>query len=275
MFENKHKHIIRIISIMYLVYIAAGISSRFGGTPKMLAKVGKNDERLIDISLQQALTRNDIEKIHFLVSEYTYGGILEYLGKTYRGIPISYSFQIIPTYRKKPWGTADAVASLYLTIDKEFILCNSDDLYGEESFTCIPSDNSNWMVGFQLKNAIPNKGEVNRGIVKIGLHNEIKHIEERLGIMKCDFGDCDLENTVVSMNLFKFQPEMLQFMYERVSLFITEHAEHKTKEMLLPNFLNEYVNIVDNEILCKISQSKCLGLTYQEDIADLKHEISN
>jgi hypothetical protein len=77
------------------------------------------------------------------------------------------------------------------------------------------------------------------------------------------------------MNLFKFQPEMLQFMYERVSLFITEHAEHKTKEMLLPNFLNEYVNIVDNEILCKISQSKCLGLTYQEDIADLKHEISN
>lgn len=260
---------------MYLVYIAAGVSSRFGGTPKMLAKIGKKNERLIDISLQQALSRNDIERIHFLVSKHTYDSIFEYLGNRYQNIPITYSFQIIPSYRKKPWGTADAVASLYLAIDKEFILCNSDDLYGENSFNCIPSDNLNWMIGFQLKNAIPNKGQVNRGVVNIGSENEIKHIEELMGVMKSDFDDYKLENIVVSMNLCKFQPNILKFIYEKVVDFINIHDEDTTKEALLPNFLNEYVKESGNDIFCKVSSEKCIGITYKEDIEDLKQELNN
>ena len=52
---------------MYLVYIAAGKSSRFGGSPKLLAKIGPNKETLIEISIQQALTCKSINKIHIFI----------------------------------------------------------------------------------------------------------------------------------------------------------------------------------------------------------------
>ena len=38
-----------------IVYMVAGISSRFGGKVKQFAQVGKNNETLIELSLNQAL----------------------------------------------------------------------------------------------------------------------------------------------------------------------------------------------------------------------------
>ena len=52
---------------MFLVYIAAGISSRFGGKPKLLSKIGPNDETLIEVSMTQALSCQYITNIHFFI----------------------------------------------------------------------------------------------------------------------------------------------------------------------------------------------------------------
>ena len=41
---------------MYVVFLVAGMSSRYGGKLKQLAKVGKNGETLIEVSVNQALS---------------------------------------------------------------------------------------------------------------------------------------------------------------------------------------------------------------------------
>ena len=51
-----------------LVYMVAGMSSRFGGKIKQFAKVGANGETLIEVSLKQALReeediRGDLKEI--------------------------------------------------------------------------------------------------------------------------------------------------------------------------------------------------------------------
>ena len=40
-----------------LLFMAAGISSRFGGSPKMLSKIGPNNESLFEMSIRQLKDR--------------------------------------------------------------------------------------------------------------------------------------------------------------------------------------------------------------------------
>ena len=46
-----------------IVYMVAGMSSRFGGIPKQMAQIGPNDETLIEYSVNQALTQSFSELI--------------------------------------------------------------------------------------------------------------------------------------------------------------------------------------------------------------------
>ena len=41
-----------------IIFMVAGMSSRFGGKPKQLEKIGPNDESLIEYSVNQALKNN-------------------------------------------------------------------------------------------------------------------------------------------------------------------------------------------------------------------------
>ena len=256
---------------MYIVYIAAGKSSRFGGQPKLLAKVGSNEDYLIHVSLNQALTCKNIKKIHFLVSKETYEPIKEVMGETYENLPISYSFQEIPDHRSKPWGTADALASLYNVIYEPFILCNSDDLYGKKAFQNLMEDNANIIVGFLLRNSIPVDGKVNRGFIHLSSNYVVEQIEEKLNIEYEDFNDHTLNNVYVSMNLFKFEPSILKLMHEKMIMFKKQHTNNTSIEALLPDFLNELISKEKIEILCKCCTESCLGITYQKDVHKLKH----
>ena len=53
-----------------IVYMVAGISSRFGGKIKQFAKVGLNNETLIECSLNQAI-KSGATKIIFIVGNKT------------------------------------------------------------------------------------------------------------------------------------------------------------------------------------------------------------
>lgn len=255
---------------MYLVYIAAGKSSRFGGQPKLLAKIGANDEYLIHISLNQALSCKYITKIHFLVSNETYDPIREVMGSVYKNLPITYSYQEIPEHRSKPWGTADALASLYNIINEPFILCNSDDLYGPLAFQNLMNDHANIIVGFLLRNSIPNDGKVNRGFIQNTPDYIVEKIEENLNIERDQFNKYELDNIHVSMNMFKFQPSILKLIYEKVEIFKQKHQDNPSVEALLPDFLNELISEEQIEILCLCCSDSCLGITYKEDVETLR-----
>jgi len=53
-----------------IVYMVAGMSSRFGGKPKQMAKVGPNNETLIEYSVNQALKQN-FSKLIFITNAKT------------------------------------------------------------------------------------------------------------------------------------------------------------------------------------------------------------
>ena len=94
---------------MALVYIVAGISSRFRGKIKQFAKVGRNGETLIECSLKQAIPAG-FSKIIFVVGNKTEKVFKEKFGENYEGIPVYYAFQFYDeSLRDKPWGTTDAL----------------------------------------------------------------------------------------------------------------------------------------------------------------------
>ncbi|PIN93143.1 hypothetical protein COU54_04220 [Candidatus Pacearchaeota archaeon CG10_big_fil_rev_8_21_14_0_10_31_24] len=117
-----------------LVYMVAGISSRFGGKLKWLEKVGPSGESLIEYSIKQAIPAG-FSKIVLIVSTKTIGPFKEEFGDSYSNVPIQYVLQEFdPKKRDRPWGTVDAVCALNGKIDCPFVLCNGDDLYGSKVF---------------------------------------------------------------------------------------------------------------------------------------------
>ena len=94
-----------------LLYMAAGKSSRFGGEPKMLCKLGKNDETLFELSIMQLKKYIDVTHIHMVVNKDNKDIIMEEVRKVNDKYnickKITYNIQEIPTIRSKPWGTAE------------------------------------------------------------------------------------------------------------------------------------------------------------------------
>jgi len=52
-----------------IVFMVAGMSSRFGGKLKQLAKIGPNNETLIEYSVNQALTSKKIKQLFLLQTQ--------------------------------------------------------------------------------------------------------------------------------------------------------------------------------------------------------------
>ena len=114
--------------------MVGGMSSRYGGNLKQLAKVGINGETLIEVSVLQALTV-PFTKIIFITNELTEDEFIKIFGEEYQGIPVEYVRQVWNTEnRYRPWGTTDAICCLKGKVSEPFILVNSDDLYGRETF---------------------------------------------------------------------------------------------------------------------------------------------
>jgi dTDP-glucose pyrophosphorylase len=117
-----------------IVYLVAGISSRFGGKIKQFAVVGSNGETLIEYSMNQAI-KAGFNKIIFIVGNSTEKPFKEKFKDSYKGIEIKYAHQLYdPKERDKPWGTCDAICSAKNLINGAFVVCNGDDIYGEKPF---------------------------------------------------------------------------------------------------------------------------------------------
>ena len=154
-----------------LVYMVAGMSSRFEGKIKQFAEVGPKGEKLLEYSIKQAIPAK-FSKIILIVGEKTEAPMREFFGNKYIGAPVLYAKQKFnPEERDKPWGTADALCSAKKIIDCPFIVCNGDDLYGRSSFKILAdhlrSSNEAATLGYSIMEVIPEQGSTNRGIFKI------------------------------------------------------------------------------------------------------------
>lgn len=262
-----------------VVYMVAGMSSRFGGRVKQFARVGKHDETLIEISLNQAL-KAGFNKIIFIVGEKTEDLFKEKFGNSYNGVPIFYAKQTFnPSERDKPWGTCDAVVSAKELINEDFVVCNGDDLYGANTFKMM----FNWIndrktpatAGYKLGEVLSDKGTVNRGIFFADENNYLISINETLGIDRNNLASFGLTSeNISSQNIWALRKTDVALLEEQLEKFKKLHNSERKLECYLPTELSNLIKEKKIQIKLLVAPDKWMGITNPEDEPILRAILS-
>lgn len=276
-----------------LVIMAAGMGIRFGGQ-KQTTDVDGRGHMLMDYSIYDAISIG-FRRVIFIISPMMYPDFCRVMEQKWRGRGIEIAFVVqsprsltdgyaIPAERKKPWGTAHAVACLGGMIDSPFALINADDFYGADAlrdiFIALNSDlDACHAVGYRLDNTLSSHGSVSRGICRVedGCLREIREV----GGIRRQGGEIISDSVrlsptaTVSMNLWGLTPivveecrrEFLRFINNALSVNLL------TAELYLPTVISDM--IADGRLSVKVinSNSKWMGMTYREDSVTLRSAL--
>ena len=265
-----------------LVIMAAGMGSRFGGL-KQIEPVGPNGEALIDFSVYDAANAGFTKSIIVIKKEIERdfrnlcGRRLE------RIIDIDYAFQetdmlpegfSAPAERKKPWGTGHAVLCAGKKITAPFAVINADDYYGRGAYEAIHkhlvSSDELCMVGYRLGNTLTENGTVSRGVCKLE-NGYLKGITEHTAIDKNSGLSPD---TVVSMNMWGFMPEIISFFEEKFKEFLGRHINEPKAEFFLPSVVSSYMSELNKPVRVLETDEQWYGVTYKEDADAVKQAMN-
>lgn len=261
----------------YGLYLAAGLSSRFGYRIKCLQAVGRYGETLLELSVRQ-LQKQGVTAIILIVSDGTYDDIFSVVGDSFLGLPVKYAFQRTPQYRKKPLGTVHALLAAKSLIDAPFIVLNGDTLYGDKALdkvcTHIKYEDTPCMPGYPLRDVLPQSGKVNRAVICIE-GSALTQIIEQYNICMDDVKAGKYSgDELTSMNIFGLQPSILDFAQRKFDKWLEDNATEETSEYILSTMLNDllpeegvktFVYGVDNAIP--------LELTNPEDFAFVRNNL--
>lgn len=261
----------------YGLYLAAGLSSRFGFRIKCLQPVGRYGETLLELSVRQ-LQKQGVSAIILIVSDVTYYDILAVVGESFLGLPVKYAFQKTPEYRKKPMGTVHALLSAKALLDAPFIVLNGDTLYGDKALnkvcTHIKFKDTPCMPGFPLRDVLPNSGKVNRAVVGIE-GSALTEIVEQYNISIDDVTSGKYSgDELTSMNIFGFQPSFLDFAQRKFDAWLAANSDEDTKEYILSTMLNDLLpeeNVKTS--VYGVDNSIPLELTNPEDFAYVRNNL--
>lgn len=286
-----------------LVIMAAGMGSRFGKGIKQLAPVGPSGEIIMDYSIHDALEAG-FNKIVFIIRKDLEKEFREIIGNRIEKLTeVSYVFQELddlptgfekPAERTKPWGTGQAVLCCKGVVKEPFAVINADDYYGKDPFVKIhdylveehgaqKNTADICMAGFVLKNTLSDNGGVTRGICHLDADGKLNGIQETFHIVKTPEGagsetdtgiiPVDMES-LVSMNMWGFQPEFLDTLEEGFVSFLNEVPEGDLKkEYLLPTKVDQLLKEGKATVTVLPTDSQWFGVTYQEDRAAVVEEI--
>ena len=285
-----------------LVIMAAGRGSRFGGL-KQIEDIDGRGHRLIDYSVYDAVLVG-FDKIVFIIDPRTELEFRE-IGHTYSrkyDISVDFAFQTVdkmpdgltpPLQRKKPWGTAHAVACLEGMIDLPFALINADDFYGRSSLSkifefisCgISSDHDCAMVGYRLNNTLSENGGVSRGICEIN-GGFLAGITERKGIRKekgkitSNDGNEQITldpDSLVSVNLWGFTPGIIEECKSGFADFLNHRSAEdiNDSEFYLPDVVSSSIHRGIYNVTVLESDDRWCGMTYREDLISLKYALED
>ncbi|MFA6270160.1 MAG: sugar phosphate nucleotidyltransferase [Candidatus Paceibacterota bacterium] len=263
-----------------LVYMVAGVSSRFGGRIKAFAQVGPNGETLIEYSLGQALPIG-FTKIVFIVSPLTAEPFKALFGDNYKGVPVQYALQSFdPDKRDRPWGTAQAISTLKSHVSDSFVVCNGDDIYGDEAFRILYNHLENKVgattVGYKLIDNLSVKGTSNRGIIKCAENGKVLSIEEVLEIDPQNLEVKGLKpDDLASMNFFGFENSIIDVLAKRFEDFKLQNSNDRKVEIFLPTEVSDMIQKGELEMIAYPANGKTIGLTYPEDEVLVKKLLSN
>lgn len=265
-----------------LVIMAAGMGSRFGGL-KQMAPLGPSGQVIIDYSVYDAV-RAGFDKAVLIIKKENEADFREMAGRRIeRLLDVEYVFQspealpcgyTVPEGRVKPWGTGHAVLSARAAVDTPFAVINADDYYGAESYRLMHeqllTDSPSSMVGFALGNTLTESGTVSRGIctVKEGyLEGVVEHtaLDKNSGVPL---------DTIVSMNLWGFGPEIFGALESGFSDFLATMPDPLKSEFYLPGVVDRLIREEGARFRVLETPERWYGVTYREDAEGVKAAIA-
>lgn len=272
--DTDHKHRFPFSA----VYLAAGLSSRFGYRIKCLQEVGRYGETLLELSVRQ-LKKFGVADIIIVVSEGTYKLIHEVVGDRFLGLPVRYCFQKTPKWRKKPFGTVHAVLAARDLVDKPFVVLNGDTLYGESALSkvCahVATQTNPCMPGYPLKDVLPETGKVNRAIIQVE-GSRLAEIVEQYNISMDDVRQGKYSgNELTSMNIFAFQKDIFDFAQRKLDEWLSKNKGEEVKEYILSTMLNDlYPEVGTKTSVYGCDSTIPLELTNPEDFAFVRNNLN-
>lgn len=275
-----------------LLILAAGMGSRYGGL-KQIDGFGPSGEAIIEYSIYDAI-RAGFGKVVFVIRKSIEEPFKAYFkGKFEDQIEIGYAYQEIDNVpkgieyspeRKKPWGTGHAVMVAEAEIDTPFAMINADDFYGKEAYDKMAeylieagkeANPSYCIMGYKLKNTLSDHGFVSRGDCEVNEEGflikvtERTHIERIDGAVKYKDENGNLvplsEDTIVSMNMMGFMPNVFEHLQFYFAGFIKENGFKPKSEFYVPNLLTHVINDEKETVKVLSSDATWFGVTYQED----------
>ena len=282
-----------------LVIMAAGMGSRFGGL-KQMTPVDEEGHFIIDFSLYDAY-RAGFRRVAFIIKREIEQTFRKTIGARMEKIfHVDYVYQeldrlpegfAVPEGRKKPWGTAHAVACCRGVVEGPFAVINSDDFYGrgayEEIYRFLTENETPHhyaMLGYQLRNTVTEFGSVARGVCHVQ-DGMLLDITERTKIFKRGQDAAYTEDgetfvplsgdTQVSMNFWGFTPEILDEIWDAFPAFLAENLPVNPEkcEFYLPTFVGS--RLAEGKVRVRVLP--CMetwhGVTYKEDLDSVKSAI--
>ena len=282
-----------------LVIMAAGMGSRFGGL-KQMTPVDEEGHFIIDFSLYDAYQAG-FRRVAFIIKREIEQTFRETIGaRMEKWFHVDYVYQeldrlpegfAVPEGRKKPWGTAHAVACCRGVVEGPFAVINSDDFYGRGAYEEIyrfltehETPHHYAMLGYQLRNTVTEFGSVARGVCHVQ-DGMLLDITERTKIFKRGQDAAYTEDgetfvplsgdTQVSMNFWGFTPEILDEIWDAFPAFLAENLPVNPEkcEFYLPTFVGS--RLADGKVRVRVLP--CMetwhGVTYKEDLDSVKSAI--
>ena len=279
-----------------LVIMAAGMGSRFGGL-KQIEPVGPNGEIIADYSVYDAI-RAGFDKVIFIIREENLEYFKENISSKFENkIKVEYAFQELnripkdvklPENRVKMLGTGHALLCAKSLIDSDFVLINSDDFYGFDSYKIASKffeeskDDLEYLsVNYPFNITSSENGAVKRGEIFTkdeyminNLECEISKNNGKYIAKELDSNNVfEIEETQsVSVNFFGLKKTFLKYLEKDFNEFIHGKIDEKN-EFLLPTIIKKGIENNDYKVKCKVSNSKWMGITYKEDLPKLKKDL--
>lgn len=277
-----------------LLILAAGMGSRFGGL-KQIEPVGPNGEFIIDYSIYDAI-RCGFNKVVFIIKEENYELFRETVGKRIESkVKVEYVFQnlnnlpigyAIPEERVKPLGTAHAVLCAKNVINEPFLMANSDDFYGYETYKTISKfmDDNPDKIGLVV-NKLVLTGVLKRGVCftngdkleKI-VESKVEKINNEIVCQPLNGGEPFVidEDTKVSMNMISFTPEIFDYIEKDFPKFLDSNKDNLLNcEYLIPDVLAKTMCENNTDVRIINTSSEWVGITYKEDKDSVVSYISS
>lgn len=271
---------------MAIVVLAAGLGTRFGGL-KQLAPVGPAGEALLDYTIHDAAAAG-FDRVVLVVRSEIEQQVREHVERFARVRTVVTVCQDGHGRRRPvPWGTAHALLACRNALTTPFAVVNADDLYGAESLRDLgeylrsPAFGPGHavLVGYQLRATLSSSGGVSRGVCELAPDGTLRGIVEHTGVHRSAgriVSDQSTElapDTPVSMNLWGFDPSVLDDLEPRIEAFYARHADDKA-EYRIPDAVDELVERGLLRVTVVPTEARWVGITYPEDLDVVRADLA-